>query len=474
MSTRSQQVTPDYDTSQVERRYDAEADRLFLVYYALPPGFNRSNWGVSPTSIDTNIHSAVNKPVVIYRRNPNNRFHTHQAGSFVHPTLEEAEAELGHPPNLEQYFNWQEKFAVGRVRSVDKRDKGYSFTLEITDNDAKQILKSDDYKTGIPGWTSPQIISNAGAFPEEERTNYFNHWVISHIALVDVPAYGYEQAGVRGKCLGAEKDCMIRTRSASEENLGFCVKQATIDLVQSRQKHATANVLRGLSATFNSSQSSPVATAVNITMSESQNTSQPTASGQTVTFTTPTVATSTNTQPYGQTKASTEPEQPEPVKPENENQPDKEETEPLATAKSLDEANTQIKQMHELLKELQKSDKSKTKELETLKLERKQARLSYIIPRDLFKSDESHFKEVQKTMNENISEQWLAEYWKTKRELAMAQSTKRIEEPLVAKSASLQSGHDVPDFNSSQNTAGPSILQKQLELQRRILDGGGV
>ena len=108
----------------LQRHYDNETDRLFLVYYALPPGFNANKWGVSQSSIDANIHTAINKPVVVYRRNPKNPYHTHQAGNFVHPTTEEAQAELGHPPNAEEYYNWQEKFAIGRVRSVDKRERG--------------------------------------------------------------------------------------------------------------------------------------------------------------------------------------------------------------------------------------------------------------------------------------------------------------------------------------------------------------
>jgi hypothetical protein len=136
-----------------------------------------------------------------------------------------------------------------------------------------------------------------------------------------------------------------------------------------------------------------------------------------------------------------------------------------------------VRQMSELLKETNKQLKTQGKELDTIKQERKQARLAFIIPRDLFKSDESHMKEVQKTMNENISEQWLTEYWKTKRELAMAQgSAKRMigEEPLVAKSASsVQNGHDVPDFSSSQSPNRTSNVQKTLELQRMILEGGG-
>ena len=462
----------DVSNQMPQRRYDAEADRLFLVYYALPPGFNRNNWGVSQSSIDANIHTAINKPVVVYRRNPSNPYHTHQAGNFVHPTMEEAQAELGHPPTAEEYYNWQEKFAIGRVRSIDKRgEKGYAFTLEITDTDAKNILKSDSYRNGIPGWTSPQIVSNPRLHPEEERTGLFHNWTISHVALVDIPAYGPQQAGLRGKCLGAEKECLIKTRSASQENLGFCVKQATIDLIESR-------------SSSNSSLSSKNATANNITMSEQQNTNQQQpVSGQTVTYNPSTVTTNTSDtiNPNQPPVNNVSTEQPQPPNDngdkDKERPPEGEEQQPLSgEPKSLQEAQVMIRQMSELLRDTNKQLKSQGKELETIRIERKQARLSYIIPRDLFKSDESHSKEVQKAMGENVPESFLIEYWRTRRELVMAQSNKRVEEsPLVVKSASsssLQQGHDVPDFSSSQNTAQASNVQKQLELQRRILEGG--
>ena len=441
------------------RRYDAEADRLFLVYYPIIPGFNGNKWGVTEQSLYTNIHTAINKPVVILKKNLSNPIHTKQAGAYIHPTPEEAASELGHFPNAQEYYEWQERFSVGRVRNVERRDKGYAFTLEITDPDSKQILKSDAYSKGIPGWTSPQILSNAGLYPDEEHSGIFNHWSISHIALLDVPAYGFDQAGVRAKCLGAEKDCMITTRSASQENLGFCVKQATIDLINSHSSHVESD--NKTSHTI---------------MSQSENTTQATSS-ETVTYTT-----SDNNAPQ-QPKQQTLNEVPTQSVPQTKEesssgseiraQEEKEQQQQLQTVKTLEEANVQIKQMSELLKEQNRQLKSQQKELDLIKQERKQARLSFIIPRELFKSDESHQKEVQKFMNENISEQWLAEYWKTKKELAMAQSTaKRMEEPITVKSASLQNGHDVPDFSSSQNTANSSNVQKQLELQKMILEGG--
>ena len=442
------------ENQRPQRRYEADTDRLFLVYYSLPAGFNANKWGVSLTSIDRNIHTAVNKPVVVYRKNPNNPFHTKQAGAYIHPTPEEASSELG-KITAQQYYEWQEKFAIGRVRSVDKRDKGYAFTLEITDSDAKQILKSDQYKDGIPGYTSPQILSNYGAYPEEERSNNFEHWSISHIALVDVPAYGTEQAGLRAKCLGAEKDCMITTRSASAENLGFCVKQATIDLINS----------------FDSSQQSPDTSLSHTYMSQNENiTSTSNTGSETVTFT------GTN-QSQSQQQQSNDTSQ---VKTEPSSQPQQEATNIQAPEKEREpepETNLSPKeqQMTELIREQGKQIKNLTRELEAIKVERKQARLSFIIPRDLFKSDESHQKEVAKAMNENVPEAWLTEYWKTKRDLAMAQnSAKHLEQPMVARSASsLHNGHhDVPDFSGSQNQIQSSNVQKQLELQKRILEGG--
>lgn len=442
---------------QAERRYNAQTDRLFLVYYPIIPGYNGNKWGVTENSLHTNIQTAINKPVVVYRKNPTNRYHTHQAGNFVHPTIEEAAAEIGHPLKAEEYYNWQERFAIGRVRNVDKRDKGYAFTLEITDPDAKTILKSDRYSTGIPGWTSPQIISNSRLYPEEEASGIFNHWTISHIALVDIPAYGVEQSALRGKCFGAEKECLIQTKSASQENLGFCVKQAAIDLIESYSSHQTQ-----------------VSNPSHNTMSQSENTAA--KSSETVTY----VATPTdNTNPIaitGETEKPQGQEPPEKNPPPVEPEPTTKET--LQGAKTLEEANAQIRQMAELLQETNKQLKAQQKELDRISLSERKARLAFIIPRDLFKSDDSHQKEVEKTLNEKVSESWLIDYWKTKRELAMVQSSKtKQEEPLVAKSASLQQQqqqqHEVPDFSSSQNQSQRSINQKLMDLQRMVLEGGG-
>jgi hypothetical protein len=464
------------------RSFGAFSDRLFLVYYPLPPGFNGNKWGVTESSINKNINSAIGKPVVVYRKNPNNPLHAHQAGNFIHPTPEEAAVELGRPPKAEDYYQWQEKFAIGRIHNVEQRGtKGYAFTLEITDPDFKQTLKSNENANGLPGWTSPQILSNPGLYPDEERTSLFDHWSIAHVALVDSPAYGTEQSAIRAKCFGAEKDCMISTRSASQENLGFCIKQAAQDLVQSRIKKETADTLRTLSANLNSSQSSALDSSSHSIMSQQSTGNDPIGQPGNVVYRTETGTNINPNQPGVQTTITAETKE-EIDKKQGEHEKDQpagqEEKEPLNQGQgpqSLQEAQTMITKLTERVDELQKTLKTQNKEFEQIKLERKAARLSFIIPRDLFKTDKSHQDAVAAAMDEPVSEAFLIEHWKTKRELAQLQgmipkSAMTLEQPIAAKSAS----HEVPNYDnssSSNKTSGPSIVQRQLELQRMIIGG---
>jgi len=453
----------EYFSSPSERRYDPQSDRLFLVYYPVVSGFNANKWGVSEGSIPNNIQTAINKPVVICRKDSNNRFHTHQAGNFVHPTLDEATAELGHSPKAEEYFNWQEKFAVGRVRNVEKRNKGYAFTLEITDPEAKNILKSDTYRKGIPGWTSPQIISDAFRYPQEERSATYDHWTVSHIALVDVPAYGFQQAGIRGKCLGAEKECTIKTRSASQENLGFCVKQATIDLIESRSSHVDS-----------------ISNPPHNIMSQSESTAPTKSSAETVTYSTnaPGITKASDSQPEPQPEPQPQPEpNPEP-QPQPEQLPP-----PPSTVKTLEEANNLIQRLYnekkasdERIAAMAKDNKTLMKWKAEIEAQNRFLTVKNIVPPDLFKTAEAHKKEVERIINSNLDADldWLVDHYKLMRD-AMKAKHFTEEHPILAKSASVekqqQQQHDVPDYGSSQNQNVRSNVQKQLELQRMILEG---
>lgn len=443
------------------RRYDSENDRLFLIYYPIPAGFNANNWGVTESSIPTNIHTAINKPVVILRKNAQNPYHTKQAGNYIHPTMDMALAEIGKhsqtPLTPQEYYQWQERFAVGHVKKIDKREgKGYAFTLEITDPEVKNILKSDEYKTGIPGWTSPQILFNAKTHADEDARGIHDHWEISHIALVDVPAYGYDQSAIKAKCFGDEKECIIKTKNASEENLGFCLKEAAQNLVMA----------------FNSSlvDSSTKNQHTQMSNTESSTFVQPkSTSNETLTYSSVPSANNISDQPTpgeekkdgGQQEGGNE---------EQQQQQKAQQPQPQDANKSLKEI-----QMEEIIKDLQKQVKLQGKELEDIRTREKYARLSYLIPRDLFKSDDSHKKEVERTMQANISEDWLIEYWKTKRELVSATQTtsRKMEEPIAVKSAS----REVPNFNNNDNDSSQvqrarTNVHKHLELQDLILNGG--
>jgi hypothetical protein len=52
----------------VEQQYDGDNDRLFFVLLCVTTGLNNNNWGVSHRSMDVNIKTVINKPVIIHMR----------------------------------------------------------------------------------------------------------------------------------------------------------------------------------------------------------------------------------------------------------------------------------------------------------------------------------------------------------------------------------------------------------------------
>jgi hypothetical protein len=448
---------------EVERRYDSESNRLFLVYYALPPTSNKNNWRVSPTSLDVNIRTAINKPVIIYPHNKSNPFHSNQAGNYVHPLPEEANAETGRPLNEAEYYNWQEsKGVVGRVIDVDKRDKGYAWTLEITDPAAKEILQSDKYSKGIPGWTSPQILTYPKVYPDEERTQVFDHWVVAHVILTDNPAYGFEKSSLAAKCLGDQPTCMIKTKSASTtQDLGFCVKQAITNLLNSSQSSPTTQSLHNIMST-NETQPQPTTNEVVVTKTlseqgqkqEGEQQAPPAGSG------------------IGVEGDANEREQSQ--KEEESNDPNV--AAPIV-AKTLEEANNIIKKLmsesaakDELLKSSQKSMRSFEKRLEQIEGERKVYQLRNVIPRDLFRNEAEHNKEVDRIITKGLDKDidFLREHYShmKKARLADEQMAKMPIAP-KAKSASVEVAEQYqPQDPAVQNLS--STIDKQLTLGRRM------
>lgn len=196
------------DTFQ-DQFYDPSSDRLFLVYYALDDSINLNGWRVSSESLEKNIKSFVGKPVVLKRKDPFNPVDIAQTGKFVHPILKNA--------SLSDNLEYQEQYSVGRINKVFLNPrKGWRFDVEITDPGLKQALQAETFNNGqYPRHISPQIATFPDQYPQERDDNVHN-WYGLHLALVDVPAYGFQKADVKGKCVGSEQECTIKLRSAAE------------------------------------------------------------------------------------------------------------------------------------------------------------------------------------------------------------------------------------------------------------------
>jgi hypothetical protein len=452
---------------QIEKRYDAENDRLFLVYYVLPKWYNQNKWRVTDRLYDENIKTGINKPVIIMPKQHGNPFHARQATNFVHPTIEEALSELGQSSITEQqYYDWQgTKGVVGRIHDIEKRDKGHAWTLEITEPVAKKILISDEYKTGFPGYTSPQILVFPNKFRNEAATESWDHWVISHVILTDNPAFGIEQSSIAGKCIGSEQECMIKTRSActcKDEQLA--IRQATIDLVNFSKDNLSSQVSTSSSdslemsandsKTPDSNNNQNQSFNVNKTLSEQGEKQEPNS------LTPP-------PQGSGENSESNFNES---------HQPPKEEGEQANLPRTLEEAHALIRDLmnqnktkDEYMKSFAKEQKDTRKQLEQIQMERKQFKLMSMIPRDLFKSDEAYMKEVNRVMVNNLSDEFIIDYYDSKRKNIEYERNSKQTPQIAARSAStstsLESSNDDDEKLSSN-------LQKTLELQRRILEGG--
>lgn len=469
---------------EVQKYYNRQEDRLFLVYYALPTNFNANNWRVSEHSLDTNVKSGINKPVIIYPKDPKNQFHTKQAGNFVHPTVDEAAADLGVPRHTvteSQYYQWQEKFAVGRVRDIEKREgKGYAFTLEITDPASKEILKSDKYEKGIPGWTSPQILYYPGAHPQEEKSGTHDHWIISHVLLTDSPAYGFQKSALRGKCLGEEQECLIKTKNASlEENLGFCIKQATIDLIQSTSHDfsdssqnlaSSTDVHRNLSSTATNEGTPAVQTQL--------------PKGEVLTTKTLTFSEQNPKQEGEQQQAPPEGSgQSSEGDAHERDRPQQEDPSTQDAPKSLTEATEIIKELRnqilakdQMLKDNTKSMSAFEKRLNILEHDKRFYEVSTLIPRELFKSDEAHKKEVARviTNNSDRDKEFLTEHYQLMRKARSLEQQVEIPTPQIrAKSASSEE-REVPNYNNTDTNTDylSSTIDRELSLGRKMFGGG--
>ncbi len=185
--------------SKVEVIEDKDNGRLYLRAFLLDSSINLNDWGVDPATLEQNINSYIGKPLVLQ-------------DDFQHPDSGD--------PNFDHHLTYQEKFRIGNIVDIVKKDSIYSAIIEVTDNTAKEAFKKGD----LPLYVSPQLFHDGvGREPDTAAKT----WRGTHLAVVKEPAFGIMKARVEGQCSGSPITCLAQLKRASVDKTKCnCVKQA--------------------------------------------------------------------------------------------------------------------------------------------------------------------------------------------------------------------------------------------------------
>jgi len=440
------------------KHYDAKTDDLFLVYTAIDESFNANGWRVQ--DIDKNIKTGLGRPGIIKPKDPNNPHEANQNGQFVHPIFPNA--------SLQALLQNQESYSIARAVRLDRPSTSSSWRvwLQITDPDAKASFKnastSNASVSGYPKYISPQVITFPSDFPDEEEAKTYKHWIISHWAFVDQPAYG-EQMKVRGNCYGDINDCKIKLQNASTG--GFCVKQAISVLNSSHNTNSLNQDIMAESTNANSTTSSqPVQQVVNGQLYTWQPVQNPSGTG-TLSFST-TDNTNTIQTPSKQEREPDTGQKPGMEHGDNSQftKPQNKEEEKDAQIESSDDLKKVVSEQKKLIADMTK----RMKDLEEDNVIRKQNEKRYFVSSKVakfasnFKSKESFEKEVDtavrysQVMNEEELEQYLANKYSMEIKPRSAAISTTTTNPV----------HEVPNVQAQANNASSS----SSDINRKLIE----
>lgn len=447
------------------KHYDAKTDDLFLVYTAIDESFNANGWKVE--NIDKNITSGLGRPGVIKPKDASNAADQNQHGNFVHPEFPNA--------SLIELLQNQEAFSIARAVRLDKPSfsKDWRVWLQITDPKAKLALKNASAETDYPRYISPQVITFPSDFPDEDKAQSYKHWIISHWAFVDQPAYG-EKMQVRGNCFGHINDCKIKLQNASTAN--FCITQALRDLSSHNANSQTQSIMSSTNANeqtnaspinSNSQQPGQVYAWQPVQITNTDNT-------QSITPTTPTTNPSKQEREPG---SDQKPGQERGDQPTQSRPPDKEE--PKEASPAIKGLPNTVPELQDMVATLQEAIRGLQKDFTAIKKDndiRKQTEQRYYAASKVaryannFKSKDAFEKEVDvalryaTVMSESELEQYLADKF-----------GKGIPIP-VAKSAAIQQEvHEVPNFQANNASVGSSDNNRKfIEVMDMFEVAGGV
>lgn len=202
--------------------------KLFLRAFLLDATKNVNGWRVTADSIPQRIKSFIGAPFTFYI----NRGDEPDASERV-------VGEADHPPyfydkSVMENAQYQERFALGKIRDVVETDGQYDALIEITNPAAKDAIEKNE----IPLLVSPRIL-----YDTHEPLDNVKTWAGFHLTAVTKPAFGHK-AAVSAACYGENEQCKIAIASASIENsCGFCVKTELLKLVNNDDSsHSSLNL----------------------------------------------------------------------------------------------------------------------------------------------------------------------------------------------------------------------------------------
>jgi hypothetical protein len=174
-------------------------NKLYIKAFLLDSSVNLNDWGVDLTTLDANINTYIGKPLVLQ-------------DNFEHPNSGDS--------NYDHNLQYQEKFRIGNIIDIVKKDSIYSAIIEVTDQTAKEAFKAGN----LPLYVSPQLFHDGvGTEPDTAAKT----WRGTHLAVVKEPAYGIMRARVEGQCSGSPITCLAQLKRASiDKTKCNCVKQA--------------------------------------------------------------------------------------------------------------------------------------------------------------------------------------------------------------------------------------------------------
>ena len=226
-----------------------KSGKLFLKVFLINSDLNLAKWRIHPDYIPKHVEKFVGRPFIL----------TQERG---HPLeFENAKIDWNNiNDSIGGLLQAQEKYRIGTIRKVepirsasaDTKSQSSSSVwaayVEVVDPKAVQAFKSGL----IPRYVSPAVFRLNQSESPETTTDFEP----LHLAAVDIPAYGYAHAGIRGACEGDIVHCSnaLASASAPVEECGFCVKgvldgfqnrfdkNANSSLVQSGVKQASVNL----------------------------------------------------------------------------------------------------------------------------------------------------------------------------------------------------------------------------------------